>query len=614
MDTETFNPLMISIRREIFNVEQKMKGFTAAHVSLDLKEEIAARLEKIDQYNDICQGKIFDLIMTLNDDIPSDLEKTNSLRRLADDLNSKVLNNSVQVREKLADLIINRPRSMIEQEAFDRQKEKEEKEESAKKEKEEKEESAKKEKEKREETAKESKIGILLAGHLAKCLKFSEEISELKDVEEMSEQEIRLALIQWKEVWDKKLEKLNEKKETLEEDFLYDIADDEIDSLIEFRSKHDQLVKDVSDKYKLLIAKDKELGLYTLAPNKSKESVCYPEVFSGKFGENVHKFVADFKAAIEAHQVRTKDEVKTLRKYLEGDAKIVVGENTLTIQNAFDALKATFGNPRILWKKHKEMISKSITKYSWGKDDSVDRRNTISKFIDFMNEATTLSVKHPELEREIMSDSTYSFIYDLLPKVIQRDIAKEKCKSKEKLSHEATFKIVLEILDSHRQITIEMLQSSGQPETEGDYSKPSEKTPKSHNVKLNDEHDCSDSYQCRTDEWDFLGCIQLYSIEKIDERIAFMKSKRICFKCGSNYRYPHTCVWNDEKEDAKCTAYNCIFAAAICRAHANTDNTSEELKDWLSRNSMKFVANSSIVKSSRIKSDEPADSPCADFN
>ena len=75
MDDQAFNPLMISIRREIFNVEQKMKGFTAAHVSLDLKEEIAARLEKIDQYNDVCQGKIFDLIMTLNDDIPSDLEK-----------------------------------------------------------------------------------------------------------------------------------------------------------------------------------------------------------------------------------------------------------------------------------------------------------------------------------------------------------------------------------------------------------------------------------------------------------------------------------------------------------------------------------------------------------
>ena len=48
MDDQAFNPLMISIRREIFSVEQKIKCFTTAHVSLDLKEEIPARLEKID--------------------------------------------------------------------------------------------------------------------------------------------------------------------------------------------------------------------------------------------------------------------------------------------------------------------------------------------------------------------------------------------------------------------------------------------------------------------------------------------------------------------------------------------------------------------------------------
>ena len=47
MDAETFNPLMISIRREIHNVEQKIKGFTAAHVRLDLKEEVSTRLEKL---------------------------------------------------------------------------------------------------------------------------------------------------------------------------------------------------------------------------------------------------------------------------------------------------------------------------------------------------------------------------------------------------------------------------------------------------------------------------------------------------------------------------------------------------------------------------------------
>ena len=473
MDAETFNPLLTSARREVFIVEQKIRAYTTAHVSVDLKEEIPARLKNIDDCNDICQGKIFDIILSLDENVPSDLEKTNALRKLAEDLNSKVITNSVQVREKLADLIRNKPMSMTEQAAFDRQRQKEEQEESA--------------------TA--SKIETMLEIHLEKCLNFSKEISELKDVEDMSEQEIRSALLQWKEVWNKRLEKLNENKEKIEVDFLHDIADDEMELMVKFRDKHDQLVKDVSDKYKSLIKKDNELGLYTLAPNKSKESVCYPKVFSGKCGENVHKFVADFKAAIEAHQVRTKDQIKTLRKYLDGDAKLCIGENTLSLKNAFDALVATFGNPKTLWKKHKENMSKSITKYSWGKEKSVERRNTISRMIDFINEATTLAVEYPKLEREINCDSTLDFMYDLLPDKIQDDISKVTTKSKE-LSHEDVYKIVLETLVNHRELTIDKLERSSQPETKADHSKPFERKPNSHNVKLNDDHDCNDGFQC----------------------------------------------------------------------------------------------------------------------
>ena len=135
--------------------------------------------------------KSFDIILSLDENVPSDLEKTNALRKLAEDLNSKVITNSVQVREKLADLIKNKPMSMTEQAAFDRQRQKEEQEESA--------------------TA--SKIETMLEIHLEKCLNFSKEISELKDVEDMSEQEIRSALLQWKEVWNKRLEILIENKE-----------------------------------------------------------------------------------------------------------------------------------------------------------------------------------------------------------------------------------------------------------------------------------------------------------------------------------------------------------------------------------------------------------------
>ena len=62
-----------------------------------------------------------------------------------------------------------------------------------------------------------------------------EEVSKIKDVKEMSEQEIRSVLLKWEKVWDKGLEKLNEKKDSIEENFLHDI-DDEIESVIEFRN------------------------------------------------------------------------------------------------------------------------------------------------------------------------------------------------------------------------------------------------------------------------------------------------------------------------------------------------------------------------------------------
>ena len=94
--------------------------------------------------------------------------------------------------------------------------------------------------------------------------------------------------------------------------------------------------------------KDKELGLYSLAPNKSKDSICYPKVFSGKVGENVHQFIKEFKTALQADHVRKKDEVKTLMKYLDSHAKTSVGTHTQTLDEAIEILKNTYGIPSLI--------------------------------------------------------------------------------------------------------------------------------------------------------------------------------------------------------------------------------------------------------------------------
>ena len=57
----------------------------------------------------------------------------------------------------------------------------------------------------------------------------------------------------------------------------------------------------------------------------------YPKPFKGAPGEVVYNFVQEFKEAIAADQVRTKDKVKTLIRYLMGVAKETIGEYHKTL-------------------------------------------------------------------------------------------------------------------------------------------------------------------------------------------------------------------------------------------------------------------------------------------
>ena len=122
MDEEAFNALLISLRREVFRVEQKIKSFGPDDVCLELKDEISTCLKEINSSNETCQDKIYEAILSLNENVEGDLEKTNIIRRLADELNIKVKQNSKHVKTKLSDLVKNKPLSAAESESFDLQK------------------------------------------------------------------------------------------------------------------------------------------------------------------------------------------------------------------------------------------------------------------------------------------------------------------------------------------------------------------------------------------------------------------------------------------------------------------------------------------------------------
>ena len=99
-----------------------------------------------------------------------------------------------------------------------------------------------------------------------------------------------------------------------------------------------------------------------------KENIVYPKAFSGKSGENVFKFIKDFKDALAADQVREVDKVKKLMLLLKDDAKRAVGEHYKDVQEALDELQRSYGNEEIIWDKVKANIKDKLGDYKkWGR-------------------------------------------------------------------------------------------------------------------------------------------------------------------------------------------------------------------------------------------------------
>ena len=62
-------------------------------------------------------------------------------------------------------------------------------------------------------------------------------------------------------------------------------------------------------------------GINMRSENKGKNTVAFPDIFPGQLGDNIYRFVKEFKEAISESQVKKADEVKTLQKYLGAEAK-----------------------------------------------------------------------------------------------------------------------------------------------------------------------------------------------------------------------------------------------------------------------------------------------------
>ena len=89
--------------------------------------------------------------------------------------------------------------------------------------------------------------------------------------------------------------------------------------------------------------------------------------------------------------------------------------------------------------------------------------------------------------------------------------------------------------------------------------------------------------------WSGLGCLEMYQLQTIEERLNWLKAHGLCFRCGNRFIFDksrqgqnsrHTCQWfAKDKLQIKCTEDNCWTGAASCQKHKN--NLSKELINWL---------------------------------
>ena len=88
---------------------------------------------------------------------------------------------------------------------------------------------------------------------------------------------------------------------------------------------------------------------------------------------------------------------------------------------------------------------------------------------------------------------------------------------------------------------------------------------------------CNSSEICNK-QWDALGCIQLYELPVVEEKLTLLKTEGLCFRCGVKFHGP----FNDNRKDKHCSCDFKLKAAkvkektcltATCFNHKNNDSS-----------------------------------------
>ena len=558
---DRFNSKHKEIKKLKANLYLLIDCYNKDTVSILDKDDYKDELKKIQDGLINIQDKVLNLQDSLDENIEEQQNLYAALDVLMDESKAKVIKNSTEVKNQIAKLISESESSRASK--FDENE--------------------------------KMKLTLKVKNATEKFKDLQNEVNRLPEVDSMSDYDIRQSLLASKD-WKRDMKSLQTLKESLD----VDMVSIDVDELLvnQYQASYDNMVKDVTGMMEKLAVADKDLGLFSLSDSKSKTIVQYPDSFGGGLGENVFRFIKDFKDAIQSDHVRKADEVKTLIKHLKGDAKANIGEHHKTLEAALKQLEDNYGCPRLIVDKYTRDYEKALGSIrNWGKHGSKERVDAINKTADFIRNLESLAADHPtHLKTEIYSKQTLLLLTKGMPNEYTKKL-NETCGHSD--PYEDWITAISDILDECKSTNLSALSTGIGAAKSGkdDHQSSSKVNQLSHNG-----HDCAKSSNCR-ERWDYLGCINLYKVTQISDREAFLRERRACFKCGKSPfsvkgGRRHICSWKNGKMAARCSGKHssggrCYKAAALCTDHE--DNASDVLLDWLKTHRIEFKVNVVIM-------------------
>ena len=386
MDNDVFKqrvkPLNVAKRK----VEAAIEKFSANNVTVADLPTFRENLKDIRDKSETFEELLFDLLEDLDKNNPTDNERITSLTNWHNQLTADVVKNENGVKEKIVSLQENKSLSGAEKKAKE---------------------------------TKEKKLDIDMESFKAKCESLVASISSIKDAKDLSDQDVKQFLLDCKS-WESKIETIEASKVAIDKESvgldvdrsklgLVSTCMDKLRTI--FKSKKEDLTK-----------ADTERCLYSLCKGV-KELAIYPDVFSGKESEDIFDFKEKMVDALRTNQIREKDKITVLRKYLKGEAKDMIGQHYEKFDDAMNALMDHFGLAQKTWEfKVKDFVNKCKKPDIWRTVGTRSRQVLIGRTCEFIREAEKLSKSHPSLKSTIISHSTIGTIFSIIPETVRHKV------------------------------------------------------------------------------------------------------------------------------------------------------------------------------------------------